>query len=77
MTTMDDHRDLLNAIVETIHGIHKDIVALRETVDIILATQTSHGKALGDLQLEFERSHRPRDTASEPPKLTKLNGGGE
>jgi len=75
MTELDDHRELLNAIVETIHGLHNDIDALHRSVDLIRSTQMEHGKALAELSLKVDRAHRPRDTGTPRPiTLSKIEG---
>ena len=52
---MNDQTELLNAIIGTLNAMRDDIEKIRQSVDIIHATQVSHGKALAELQLEVER----------------------
>ena len=67
MTELDDHRELLNAIVETIHGLQKELESIRETLDLVRTAQVEHGKALEDLRLKVDRQHRPSVPSSSTP----------
>jgi len=60
---LNEHRELLNALVESIQ-------AMRAELDGIRATQVDHGTTLAALKLSFDRSRR--DSTTPFPHLSKI-----
>lgn len=70
---LEQHRELLNAIVETIHGMHADLMVMARNLDAIQKAQVEHGKALEGLKQRFDR----RSYSSHPPRAISLSKIGD
>jgi len=70
MISTDDQAELLSAVVGTIHAIHDDINKIRQAVDLIRQAQIEHGKALADLQIQFDRHQWATRSSTTPTPIS-------